>query len=398
MPFYRSLGRVPPKRHTQFRDDDGHLFAEELVGQEGFEGGSSLLYHRHRPTAVTSVEVVDEEPRVLVPPSPLRPRHLRTSQLKTGGDAVLSRHVLLGNDDLTVCFVAADEPSPLHRRSFGDDLFFVQSGHAVLESVFGALAVGSGDYVVVPAAVTHRWVPGDGETLRALVIEAAGHVGAPARYLSARGQFLEHSPYCERDLRGPDRLLEGEGSDVEVLVRHRAGLTRFSYQRHPFDVVGWDGCAWPYAFNVADFEPITGRVHQPPPVHETFAGGNFAVASFVPRKLDYHPGAIPAPYNHSNVDSDELLFYVDGTFTSRKGSNIEVGSISMHPSGFPHGPQPGAVEASIGVAETTETAVMIDTFAPLRLGPAAADCDDETYPLSWVEQPPKADLAGGQAS
>jgi homogentisate 1,2-dioxygenase len=385
VPFYRSLGQIPPKRHTQFRDLDGHLFSEELVGQEGFAGRSSLLYHRHRPTAITEVSVVEEQPRELVAANPLRPRHLRTTQLKTGGDAVLSRHVLLGNDDLTVCFVAADEPSPLHRRSFGDDLFFVQSGHAILESVFGSLPVGPGDYVVVPAAVTHRWVPDDGETLRALVIEANGHVGPPAKDLSEHGQFLEHSPYCERDLRGPESLVVVDEDDVEVLVRHRGGLTSFTYARHPFDVVGWDGCAWPWAFNIADFEPITGRIHQPPPVHETFAGDNFAVASFVPRKLDYHPDAIPAPYNHSNVDSDELLFYVDGQFTSRTGSNIEAGSISMHPSGFPHGPQPGAVEASLGVTETTETAVMIDTFAPLLLGPAAADCDDETYPRSWVQ-------------
>jgi homogentisate 1,2-dioxygenase len=215
-------------------------------------------------------------------------------------------------------------------------------------------------------------------------MEGVGHVGPPARYLTARGQFNEFSPYCERDLRGPAEPLREAGEDVAVLVRHRHGTTRLTYAVHPFDVVGWAGCFYPYVFNIADFEPITGRVHQPPPVHQTFQGPNFVVCSFVPRKFDYHPLAIPAPYNHANVDSDEMLFYVGGEFMSRKGAGIELGSISLHPNGFTHGPQPGSVEASIGKEGTEETAVMVDTFRPLHLGAAALSCEDEDYPWTWA--------------
>jgi homogentisate 1,2-dioxygenase len=220
--------------------------------------------------------------------------------------------------------------------------------------------------------------------LRLLVTEARGHVGPPRRYLSAKGQFLEQAPYCERDLRAPTEPTVADGENVDVLVRYRSGLTRYTYARHPFDVVGWDGCLYPYAFNIKDFEPITGRIHQPPPVHQTFEGPGFVICSFVPRLFDYHPLAIPAPYNHANVDSDEVLFYTEGQFMSRGAAGIEVGSISLHPSGFVHGPQPGAVEASIGKAGTDEYAVMIDTFRPLELAEAAAACEDTSYPWSWI--------------
>ena len=247
--------------------------------------------------------------------------------------------------------------------------------------------MGSGDYVVIPTSTTHRWLPQGPEALRLLVIEASGHVVPPRRYLSSHGQFLEHSPFCERDLRGPGEPLLVEGSDVEVLVRHRSGLTRYTYATHPFDVVGWDGCLYPYAFSIYDFEPITGRVHQPPPVHQTFEGPNFVICSFVPRLFDYHPQGIPAPYNHANVDSDEVLFYVGGDFMSRKGAGIVQGSMSLHPSGFTHGPQPGSVEASIGKAATDELAVMVDTFRPLDLGPAATACEDAAYPWTWARGP-----------
>lgn len=388
MPHYRRLGEIPPKRHTQFRQTDGSLYAEELAGAEGFSSDSSLLYHRHAPTEIVKVEAVDHELQELVPNHPLLPRHARAHSLKVGGDAATSRQLLYGNADVRVSYVAADTDSPLYRNATGDELLFVEGGHGVLESVYGTLPVGPGDYVVIPTSTTHRMVVTGDEPLRMLVIESSGHVGPPARYLSQRGQFLEHSPYCERDLRAPDSLLDGTAGDAEVLVRNRNGLTRFTYAHHPFDVVGWDGCLYPYAFNIRDFEPIVGRIHQPPPIHQTFAMPGVVICSFVPRPFDWHPDGIPAPYNHANVDSDEVLFYVDGEFMSRKGSGISAGSLSLHPAGFIHGPQPGSVEASLGAEKTGETAVMIDTFRPLDLGPAALDADDDDYKWSWTSRDP----------
>jgi homogentisate 1,2-dioxygenase len=264
----------------------------------------------------------------------------------------------------------------------------VESGSATVETVFGALDVGPGDYVLLPTSTTHRWVPGSDGPLRTLVVQAGGHIGPPRRYLSSRGQFLESSPYCERDLRGPSAPLVVSGSDVDVLVRHRAGTSVLTYASHPFDVVGWDGCLYPYAFNVSDFEPITGRVHQPPPVHQTFEGPNFVICSFVPRKVDYHPLAVPVPYNHANVDSDEVLFYAAGDYEARRGSGIEQGSISLHPSGFTHGPQPGAVERALGAERFDELAVMVDTFRPLLLAPAGVACEDPGYAWTWSGRHP----------
>jgi homogentisate 1,2-dioxygenase len=385
MPYYRSVGHIPRKRHTQFRKPDGSLFAEELMGVEGFSSDSALLYHEHAPTAIVDAVAVDEAAQALAANHPLKPRHFKTHKLDAASaDVVTGRQLLLGNDDLRISYVVADQPSPLYRNGSGDELVYVEEGSAAVETVFGTLSVGSGDYVVLPTSTTHRWVPTGSEPLRALVTEARGHVTPPKRYLSAKGQFLESAPYCERDLRGPDAPLTEDGSDVDVLVRHRAGVTKFTYAHHPFDVVGWDGCLYPYAFSIHDFEPITGRVHQPPPVHQTFEGPGFVICSFVPRLFDYHPQAIPAPYNHSNVDSDEVLFYTQGEFMSRKGAGIEVGSISLHPAGHIHGPQPGSVEASIGKERTDEYAVMIDTFRPLGLGPAALECEDTSYAWSWV--------------
>jgi homogentisate 1,2-dioxygenase len=388
MPYYRRVGQVPHKRHTQFRNPEGGLYAEELMGVEGFSSDSALLYHRHLPTAITAVEAVDREPDPLTANHPLKPRHLRTHALKTGGDIVDARQLLMGNDDVRLSYVAADQDSGLYRNAIGDEVVYVESGTGRFESVYGAIDVGQGDYVVIPTSTTHRWMVTGSDPLRVLAIEATGHVAPPKRYLSARGQFLEHAPYCERDLRGPAEPLLVDGSDVDVLVRHRTGLTRMTYAHHPFDVVGWDGHLYPYAFNIADFEPITGRIHQPPPVHQTFEGPNFVICSFVPRKFDYHPEGIPAPYNHANVDSDEMLFYVGGDFMSRKGAGIELGSISLHPSGFTHGPQPGSVEASIGKEATDELAVMVDTFRPLHLGPAARDSEDTEYAWTWARGRP----------
>ena len=385
MPYYRAVGEIPRKRHTQFRQPDGSLYAEELMGVEGFSSDSALLYHRHPPTALLDVAAVEEPEQRLLPNHPLKPRHFKTHKLDvTSADLVTGRQVLLANDDVRISYVVADSPSPLYRNASGDELVYVEAGAARVETVFGVLNVGSGDYVVLPTSTTHRWLPSSDEPVRALVAEARGHVSPPRRYLSVKGQFLEHAPYCERDLRGPDEPLVVDTEEVEVLVRHRAGTTRYTYAHHPFDVVGWDGCLYPYAFSIYDFEPITGRLHQPPPVHQTFEGPGFVVCSFVPRLFDYHPQAIPAPYNHANVDSDEVLFYTQGDFMSRKGAGIEVGSISLHPSGHIHGPQPGSVEASIGKERTDEYAVMIDTFRPLLLGEAATACEDTGYAWSWV--------------
>jgi homogentisate 1,2-dioxygenase len=384
MPYYRSVGDLPRKRHTQFRQPDGSLYAEELMGQEGFSSDSSLLYHRHLPTAIVAAEEFSPPPWSRRPNLPLKPRHLRTHKLDAGGaDPVLGRAHLLANDDCRISYAVADRPSPLYRNAVGDECVYVEAGRARIESTFGALEVGPGDYVIIPTSVIHRIVPLDG-LLRTLVIEATGHVGPPRRYLSVRGQLLEQAPYCERDLRGPSSPLLEDGTDVEVYVRHRRGWTRFVYANHPFDVVGWDGCLYPWAFSIHDFEPITGRVHQPPPVHQTFEGPNFVICSFVPRKVDYHPLAIPVPYNHHNVDSDEMLFYTGGNYEARRGSGIEQGSISLHPSGFTHGPQPGSVERAIGVDYFDELAVMVDTFRPLDLCEAALACEDTGYAWTWA--------------
>jgi homogentisate 1,2-dioxygenase len=386
MPHYQRVGDVPPKRHTQFRAPDGSLYAEELMGSEGFSSDSSLLYHRRPPTAIVAADAVGHDDAPLQPNEPLLPRHLRTADLAEGDDLVTGRHLLLGNDDVRLSLARPTEASGLYRNATGDEIVYLRTGAARLESSFGALDCRAGDYVVIPTGTTHRWVPQAGEPIHALVIEARGHVGPPARYLSATGQLLEHSPYCERDLHAPDAtlLVNGEGGEpVEVLVRQRGGLTRYRYAHHPFDVVGWDGCLYPYRLSIYDFEPITGRVHQPPPVHQTFGGPNFVVCSFVPRKLDYHPLAVPVPYNHANVDSDEVLYYCEGDFTSRKGAGIGAGSITLHPAGFVHGPQPGSVEAALGAEATDELAVMLDTFRPLRLGDAALACEDPDYPWSW---------------
>ena len=383
MPHYAKVGAVPRKRHTQFRRPDGGLYAEELMGAEGFSGASSLLYHRHPPTALVAAEPWELAADDTVVNQPLLPRHFRAHKLDgEDTDAVAGRQLLLANDDVRLSYVVAVAPSPLYRNAVGDECLFVESGRAVVETVFGPLAVGPGDYVVLPRSTTHRWVP-DGP-LRALVIEASGHIGPPRRYLSASGQFLEAAPFCERDLRIPDSLPTDDGpGPVDVVVRHAGGAARYTFSHHPFDVVGWDGCLYPFAFNIADFEPRVGRVHLPPPVHQTFEGPGFVVCSFCPRPFDFDPAAVPAPYNHANVDSDEVLFYVGGDFMSRRGAGIEMGSITLHPSGFVHGPQPGSVEASLGQPGTEEWAVMVDSFRPLRLGAAARAVEETGYAWTW---------------
>jgi homogentisate 1,2-dioxygenase len=385
MPYYRQVGEIPPKRHTQFRQPDGSLYKEELMGQEGFSSDSSLLYHRYPPTAILAADAFDGAPGTAKTANhPLKPRHFQTHKLDTtGADPILGRQPLLANDDVRVSYAVADTASPLYRNAIGDECLYVEDGSARVESVFGAVDVSAGDYVIIPMSVIYRVVPTGDRPLRTLAVESTGHIGPPKRYLSVRGQFLEHAPYCERDLRSPGEPLLVDEEDVEVLVQQRGGWTRFVYAHHPFDVVGWDGCLYPYTFNIQDFEPITGRVHQPPPVHQTFEGPNFVLCSFVPRKVDYHELAIPVPYNHHNVDSDEMMFYTGGNYEARRGSGIEQGSISLHPSGFTHGPQPGAAERAIGVEYFDELAVMVDTFRPLQLCEAAQACEDPGYAWTW---------------
>ncbi len=388
MTYYRRMGDVPAKRHQAQRGADGRLQPEELMGEEGFRGASSLLYHRHSPSAVVSIEAVEVERSALRPNQPLAPWHLRAAKLGPGGDPVLGRRVLFGNDQVTLCWVECHASSGLYRNAAGDEVVYVQQGAAVLESVFGALAVGEGDYVVIPASTTHRWVFDEGAgPLQALVVEAAGHVGIPARYRTAGGQLREGAPFSERDLRAPDTLVAADDRDVDVLVRTRTGWTRHVHARHPFDVVGWDGCCYPFALSIRDFEPIVGRVHQPPPVHQTFDGPGFVVCSFVPRPFDFGTDAVKVPYHHANVDSDEVLFYSGGDFMSRAGTGIGPASLTLHPSGFVHGPQPGSVEASMDAERTEETAVMVDTFAPLLVADDARNVADDAYPWSWAGGP-----------
>lgn len=390
MAYYRQVGEVPRQRHTQQRDPDGRLHREELMGEEGFSSDSSLLYHRGVPSAIVASEVWELSHQRTVPNHPLKPRHLRLHDLDTGGDAVVDRRLVLGNADVRISYVVTGvTASALYRNATGDECVFVEAGSGAVETVFGAVAYRAGDYVVIPRATTHRWVPAEASRLYA--IESNSHVAPPKRYLSRYGQLLEHAPYCERDLHGPTAPLLVDGTDVEVLVKHRtsAGVvgTRMVYATHPFDVVGWDGCLYPYTFIIDDYMPITGKVHQPPPVHQVFEGRNFVICNFLPRKVDYHPLAIPVPYYHSNVDSDEVMFYVAGDYEARKGSGIGLGSISLHPGGHAHGPQPSAIEASLGAEAFAESAVMVDTFAPLELGEGGLAVEDDAYAWTWSQDP-----------
>jgi homogentisate 1,2-dioxygenase len=399
MAYYQHRGRLPAQRHTALRGADGRLYFEELMGEEGFSSDSSLLYHVEIPSALVDARPWRLPDQDTVPNEPLLPRHLRLPQLFEGADAaatdvVTGRRLVLGNDDVRISYVVAAAASPLYRNAIGDECVYVESGAATVETVFGPLAAREGDYVILPRATTHRWVPTGPEPLRAYCIEGNSHISPARRYLSRFGQLLEHAPYCERDLHGPGDPTVADGTDVEVYVKHRgaAGVTGtvHTVPHHPFDVVGWDGCLYPYTFNVSDFMPITGKVHQPPPAHQVFEGTNFVICNFVPRKVDYHPESIPVPYYHSNVDSDEVMFYCGGDYEARKGSGIGQGSVSLHPGGHSHGPQPGAYERSIGVQFFDELAVMVDTFRPLRLGEGARACDDGRYAWSWSGRGPGA--------
>jgi len=387
MPPYHRLGEIPPKRHTQFRKPDGTLYSEELFGIEGFSNNYANLYYHYPPTRVKKVEPFSRRQQEEWQLDVQRHHHLKTALLKPGGDAVLGNQILMYNKDLTIGIAQPTEPmNYFYRDGEADTMYFVHDGHGVLETNFGLLSYHEGDYILIPRGTTYRFnIPADSPNSRFLVVEAHGSIEPPRRYLSPNGQLLEHSPYCERDIRRPEELVtHTERGDFEVRVKVGDLISSYWYDFHPINTVGWDGCEYPWIFNIADFEPINGRVHQPPPVHQTFQGPNFVVCSFVPRKLDYHPLSIPVPYNHSNIDSDEMLYYVNGNFGSRRG--IERSSISLHPRGIPHGPHPGAVEKSLGAEYTDELAVMIDTFYPLKYTAAARAVDDESYPYSWFDE------------
>jgi homogentisate 1,2-dioxygenase len=388
MSYYFRLGQLPHKRHTQFRKPDGSLYHEELMGLRGFTGNKSLLYHLHPPTAIHEIERGGRLDLQFADQEPVRHRLLCTKTLETSGDAIEARVPLMANEDVCLSIATPDRTMNYwYRYAHGDEVIFVHEGSGVFESQFGTLRYGPGDYVVIPTGVMWRLVldsSGSGVPQRMLVVESnAGHIEPPKRYVNQYGQFLESAPYSERDIRPPQQLAtHDEQGEFEVRVKARGTIGRYRYHHHPLDVVGWDGHLWPFAFNIDDFEPITGRVHQPPPVHQTFEGPGFVICSFVPRLFDYHPLAIPAPYNHSNVDSDEVIYYVRGEFMSRRG--VEEAAITIHPNGIPHGPHPGAYEGSIGKTRTDELAVMVDTFRPLRLTKQALAVEDRSYAFSWI--------------
>ncbi|KIL47477.1 homogentisate 1,2-dioxygenase [Jeotgalibacillus campisalis] len=382
--FYRQLGKIPHKRHTQFKKEDGSLFREQVMGTKGFSGTQSILYHHFMPTEVVKSELMRSYLPEFEETEELKHRHFLTSKLKQKGDA-LTRDYLLGNDDLLIGIIqTAQAMESYYRNGDGDEMLFVHYGSGKVETIFGTISYRKGDYIMIPIGTIYRILPTEKEESKFLLIESFSQLTTPKRYRNEYGQLLEHSPFCERDIRGPEELLTFEKKGhYEVMTKSRGYLHKHLLNHHPLDVVGWDGYLYPWVFNVKDFEPITGRVHQPPPVHQTFEGHNFVVCSFVPRLYDYHPEAIPAPYYHSNVNSDELLYYVEGNFMSRKG--IEEGSVTLHPSGIPHGPHPGKTEASIGKKETMELAVMIDTFKPLKVVKQAKKLEDTNYMYTWIE-------------
>lgn len=385
MPHYHRLGNIPHKRHTQYRKPDGSLYSEQLFSTEGFSSDYSLLYHLYPPTQVRSTDPpVDMTPE-LAPEDLLRHRSFQGFQVQPERDYLISRRPLLVNNDCQISLSACRESMTdyFYKNADGDELVFVHEGTGVLHTMYGELDFQPGDYLVIPRGTIHQFHFQTPEN-RLFIVESRSPIRYPKRYLSKAGQLLEHAPYCERDIRPPSRLSAiDEKGDFLIRVKKQQKLYGLHYASHPFDVVGWDGCCYPFAFSIHDFEPITGRVHQPPPVHQTFEAHNFVVCSFVPRLYDYHPQAVPAPYNHSNIDSDEVLYYVDGDFMSRK--HVTRGMISLHPSGIPHGPHPGTVEKSLGQKETKELAVMVDTFHPLKLTRFALSLEDPGYIASWMQ-------------
>lgn len=381
---YHSLGKIPQKRHTQFRKPDGSLYSEELFSTEGFSDLYSLLYRCNPPTQIVQVgDPYSVAPR-LVHDKQLKHRCLKGFHVAPDDDYLRSRKPVLVNNDCKIILAAPRQSMEnyFYKNADADEVIFVHEGSGRLRTMYGNLRFEYGDYLVVPRGTIYQ-LEFDGPDNRLLIVESTGPITPPKRYRNAFGQLLEHAPYCERDIRKPSELeTHDERGDFLFYIKKQDNIYPYHYLSHPFDVVGWDGYLYPYAFSIHNFEPITGRVHQPPPVHQTFDGHNFVICSFVPRLYDYHPLAIPAPYNHSNIDSDEVLYYVDGDFMSRK--HVERGMITLHPGGIPHGPHPGTVEKSIGQKETRELAVMVDTFRPLLMTEHAVSIEDGEYYRSWI--------------
>jgi homogentisate 1,2-dioxygenase len=385
MPYYHSLGQLPHKRHTQFRKPDGKLYAEELFSTEGFSNDYSLMYHCHPPTEIIGTDDPYDMLPVIAEEKMLKHRSFEAFKLVPKADFLASRVPVLVNSDCHIVLAAPERGMNdyFYKNADADELLFIHEGSGVLKTMYGNLEFGYGDYLIIPRGTIYQ-VEFKETKNRLFIVESFSPIRFPKKYLSKYGQLLEHSPYCERDIRAPkDLVTMDEKGDFLIRTKKKGRMYGIHYGHHPFDVIGWDGCCYPFAFSIHDFEPITGRVHQPPPVHQTFEGNNYVVCSFVPRLFDYHPQSIPAPYNHSNIDSDELIYYVDGDFMSRK--NVTRGMITLHPGGIPHGPHPGAVEKSIGAKETKELAVMVDTFHPLQLTIEALNIENPDYTMSWAE-------------
>jgi homogentisate 1,2-dioxygenase len=385
MSHYYTLGKIPHKRHTQFRKPDGSLYAEQLFSTEGFSDDYALLYHCYAPTMITKTdEPIDVSPKV-AEEKMLKHRSFEGFKVKPEADYLLSRKAVLVNADCHIVLAAPQKSMTdyFYKNADADEMIFVHEGTGKVKTQYGELPFSYGDYIMLPRGTIYQIEFNDGNN-RLFIVESFSPMRFPKRYMSKYGQLMEHSPFCERDIRTPQDLkTHDEQGDFLIKTKKKGILYGLHYGTHPFDVIGWDGCCYPYIFSIHDFEPITGRVHQPPPVHQTFETNAFVVCSFVPRLYDYHPDAIPAPYNHSNIDSDEVLYYVAGEFMSRK--HVTRGMITLHPAGIPHGPHPGAVEKSIGAKETAELAVMVDTFRPLQLTVEALEIENEGYVMSWAE-------------
>ncbi|WP_438962284.1 homogentisate 1,2-dioxygenase [Nonlabens sp.] len=385
MPFYHKLGKIPPKRHTIFRKPDGELYSEQLFGTIGFDGMSTNSYHVHRPTMVKEIKGQYSVKPEIALENHIKSYRFRGFQVKPKADYLESRTVVLTNSDVNTILAAPQHSMKdyFYKNADADELLFIHKGSGTLRTHLGNLDFKYGDYLLIPRGIIYQLRFND-EDNRLFITESRRPIYTPKRYRNWFGQLLEHSPFCERDLRRPETLeTHDELGDFLIKVKKQDEIFDMVYASHPFDVVGYDGYNFPYALSIHDFEPITGRIHQPPPVHQTFETDAFVVCSFVPRLYDYHPDSIPAPYNHSNIDSDEVLYYVDGDFMSR--NDIDAGHISLHPAGIPHGPHPGAAERSIGKTETEELAVMVDTFKPLKVTKAALEIADEDYHKSWLE-------------
>ncbi|MDN3618068.1 homogentisate 1,2-dioxygenase [Polaribacter undariae] len=385
MPFYHKLGRIPPKRHTQFRKKDGSLYYEQLFGTIGFDGMSTNSYHEHRPTMVKHIGKQYSVKPKIAKANNIQSYRFRGFQVPPENDYLESRKIVLTNSDCNIILSAPKKSTTdyFYKNTDADEVIFIHKGTGKLRTHLGNINFKYGDYLVIPRGIIYK-LDFDDENNRLFIVESYSPVYTPKRYRNYFGQLLEHSPFCERDLRRPEELeTYNELGDFLIKVKKQGEIIEMIYASHPFDVVGYDGYNFPYAFSIHDFEPITGRVHQPPPVHQTFETNTFVICSFVPRLYDYHPNSIPAPYNHSNIDSDEVLYYVDGDFMSR--NDIDQGHISLHPAGIPHGPHPGTIEKSIGKTKTEELAVMVDTFKPLMVTEEAMKIADEDYFKSWLE-------------